>query len=304
MRDKIETSKWFDDIPYEVKDRAISDACISYSNAVKKYKKDGVFSTIKYRKKGSFTTFGIPARSIKKKGIYSSYLGKLQYSENINFKETKLSRIQITKSGKFYLLLPISDVSTEYQEHPRDIIALDPGVRTFQSYYSTEECGEMGRYANLRIIHLLKHADKLQSKYTISKKRSFQIARFRILDKIDNLIHELHYKTANWITKTYKMIFLPIFESQKMSRKLNRTTSRELLYLKHFQFQEILKRLSSKNHAILKIVTEEYTSKTCGKCGELNNVKGSKDYVCQHCNLQIDRDINGARNIFIKTIMT
>ena len=42
----------------------------------------------------------------------------------------------------------------------------------------------------------------------------------------------------------------------------------------------------------MEICTEEYTSKTCGRCGELNDVKA----------LVIDRDVNGARNIYIKVL--
>jgi transposase len=41
---------------------------------------------------------------------------------------------------------------------------------------------------------------------------------------------------------------------------------------------------------------EEYTSKTCSACGELNvSLDGSREFRCQCC-----RDINAARNIFMK----
>ena len=48
-------------------------------------------------------------------------------------------------------------------------------------------------------------------------------------------------------------------------------------------------------------VTEEYTSKTCGKCGFINKKLGAnKIFNCNKCKLQIDRDLNGARNILLK----
>ena len=47
-------------------------------------------------------------------------------------------------------------------------------------------------------------------------------------------------------------------------------------------------------------VNESYTSKTCTHCGCINDVGSSKVYSCKSCNLVIDRDVNGARNIFIK----
>ena len=57
---------------------------------------------------------------------------------------------------------------------------------------------------------------------------------------------------------------------------------------------------------ILEIVLWTYvqrnTSKTCGHCGALNNV-GSRDiFSCNKCNIIIDRDVNGARNIAIKRL--
>ena len=48
-------------------------------------------------------------------------------------------------------------------------------------------------------------------------------------------------------------------------------------------------------------VTEEYTSKTCGRCGFLHNKIGSRrNFVCPKCKVCINRDVNGARNVLLK----
>jgi len=52
----------------------------------------------------------------------------------------------------------------------------------------------------------------------------------------------------------------------------------------------------------LYIVSEAYTSKTCTRCGVLNNIGSNEIYHCKECDLVIDRDINGARNILLKNI--
>ena len=50
-----------------------------------------------------------------------------------------------------------------------------------------------------------------------------------------------------------------------------------------------------------KVLSESFTSKTCTQYGILNEkLKGSKIFECNNCDLSLDRDVNGARNIFLK----
>ncbi|CAG8820724.1 12399_t:CDS:1, partial [Gigaspora margarita] len=45
----------------------------------------------------------------------------------------------------------------------------------------------------------------------------------------------------------------------------------------------------------------EYTSKTCGFCGYVyRKLGGSKIFHCPECKTELDRDINGARNILLR----
>lgn len=49
--------------------------------------------------------------------------------------------------------------------------------------------------------------------------------------------------------------------------------------------------------------TEEYTSKTCGRCGSIHAAKmHSRTLNCFRCGYVVNRDVNGARNIFLKNI--
>ena len=51
------------------------------------------------------------------------------------------------------------------------------------------------------------------------------------------------------------------------------------------------------------ICDEDYTSKTCGKCGKIHEkLSGSKLFKCPYCHIEIDRDVNGARNILLRCI--
>jgi len=48
---------------------------------------------------------------------------------------------------------------------------------------------------------------------------------------------------------------------------------------------------------------EWITSKTFSKCGRKDeNFGGSKIFNCKNCNLSLDRDYNGAKNILLKSL--
>ncbi|NJK75986.1 MAG: transposase, partial [Microcoleus sp. SU_5_6] len=50
-------------------------------------------------------------------------------------------------------------------------------------------------------------------------------------------------------------------------------------------------------------VTEEYTSKTCTKCGRVHQkLGGAKTFKCPSCGHEIPRDFNGALGIFLKAL--
>jgi len=48
------------------------------------------------------------------------------------------------------------------------------------------------------------------------------------------------------------------------------------------------------------LCNESYTSKTCGNCGHVHyKLGGNRIFKCPHCEIQISRDVNGARNILL-----
>ena len=111
----------------------------------------------------------------------------------------------------------------------------------------------------------------------------------------------VRWKAINFLENHYQTVLLPSFETQKMrlssrSRGINRIFDE----LGHSIFKRrLLERVDSNFRVV--IVNESYTSKTCSNCGYLKFDLGSdRLYQCDQCNISIDRDINGARNILIK----
>ena len=100
-------------------------------------------------------------------------------------------------------------------------MALDPSVRTFLTFFSDTECGKIGYRAFGRIQRLCHWLDDLISRTDTDphrhRRRQMRRAQERLRRRIVNLVHEIR-----WLTTNYKLILLPIFETQDMTRRAGR----------------------------------------------------------------------------------
>jgi len=186
------------------------------------------------------------------------------------------------------------------QENPK-IIALDPGVRKFLTGYDPINYRSILIGANIKkeIIPILLEIDYIQS----NKLKNIDLrSQHR---RVKNLIQELHCKVVSYLVENYDIILLPTFETSKMvrSKKLTRMTKRLMNVFSFYKFRQRLEYKCKVYNKQLIIVDESYTSKTCTCCGEINKELGtSEEFKCPNCKIEVDRDVQSARNILIKNI--
>lgn len=298
--------EWAKEVPYQIKSIAVRDACIAVSNAKKKCQKGSGFQDVKFksRKKREESIY-IPKSAIKDQKIYPTLLGELKtFREKIPF--TKYDARLKFEYGRYYLSVVIN-ANKKFSENQReDFIALDPGVRTFQTFYSQEVAGKIGNNDMKRIYRLCDAMDKnisRASKVRSKERRKIRRKNDRIRFKIKNLIEEIHHKTALFLVMNYAYILLPSFETSQMVSNLYSKVARAMLTWSHFKFKTFLKFKAKEYGAKVIEVDESYTSKTCGRCGFiLKNLGGKKVFRCPRCGLVIDRDYNGVRNVYLRTL--
>jgi putative transposase len=84
--------------------------------------------------------------------------------------------------------------------------------------------------------------------------------------------------------------------------KLPKIVRRDMMTLSHYKFKQRLQdKCNLLNGCHVEIVNEAYTSQCCGKCGKLKIINGDDIYKCI-CGYIENRDINGARNIYLKYV--
>ncbi|MUG96582.1 transposase [Scytonema sp. UIC 10036] len=214
--------------------------------------------------------------------------------------------------GRWFAHFPV-----EYEITPQvtnKIIAIDPGVRTFATCFNGSDFLEFGSGDFNKIAKLCSHLDKLKSKHDKFQGGKFKRLRYklrqameRIRTRIKNLRSECHKQVGSYLARNYDVIVLPTFETSKMvvkkKRKLKNKTARAMMTWAFYQFSQILEHLCNRYGSKLVRITEEYTSKTCTKCGKVHRKLGSsKNFKCPNCGYEIPRDFNGAVGIFLKAM--
>jgi putative transposase len=196
-------------------------------------------------------------------------------------------------NGKFYLLVPYDKPKRENQAEGE--VAVDPGIRTFLTFFSPG-VGKIGDMAINRVQRLCAWMDKLVSR---KKWRAVRLMR----ERIQNLISDLHHKAALWLVKNFRVIVIPKFDAREMTirkaRKISSKTARKMLTLAHGRFRTILLDKAEEWGRTIVHVSEAYTSKTCSVCGKQHEIGGKK---VMNCCAKYDRDINGARGIFLRAL--
>ena len=119
------------------------------------------------------------------------------------------------------------------------------------------------------------------------------------------MVNELHWKTINYLVNNYDNILIGDMSVKSIVSKnestLARITKRIGYSLSLYLFKQRLEYKCKLNKKRYSEVNERYTSRMCSVCGWYNEkLGGDKIFECKECKRTIDRDVNGARGIYLK----
>ena len=309
---------WHRSAPREVLVGAVFDACRAVS-AAKKFnaklaqdksrgsRQGDDFARVRFRsRKNPRQTFTVQAGCVSDMGIYRSKLGDMRMAEKLPVPENRnICRLSL-RYGQYHMSVPYDEKLPPARENQARVVALDPGVRSFLTWYCADSVGKIGEGAFFRIQRLCERLDDLLSRAAKSpsrKRRNMRRAANRMRLKIENLVQELHRQTARFLVDNFDVILLPGFETSEMvergRRRIGSKTVRNLLSLAHYRFKLFIRHKAAEAGAIVLDVNEAYTTKTVSWTGEvLENLGGASVVVAQDGE-RMDRDYNGARGIYL-----
>lgn len=250
-------------------------------------------------------------------------LGKIHITEEVPDEAINRSFTVTRERGRWYICvqkhIPLgADIQGQVK-----CVAIDPGVRTFATCYSDSEVIIFGDgFAKEKLAPLMKRVDcliglrqKVLNNATKEEEAQWVKDRLthlnreidRLRAKKDDLILDMHNRVAYHLVSLYDVIFLPTFETSKMAtkkgskRRIRANTCRQMLDLCHYQFKMRLKWYAKKYGKHVVDCNEAYTSKTRSWDGTIDDKLGSSKTI-KGGGFIVDRDVNGARNIFMKCL--
>ena len=222
--EKRKNLEWIFRTPKRIREYAIKDLVSNFKSCFTRLKKKQIFHfTMKPKSKNStLETINIShehshivnfGKSIKMHGMEISLnetLGNMEISHNM-----RLSK----ENGEYIIHIPYFTTKEKIKKNcnsTEEVISLDPGIRTFLSYYSPK--GEIGSIGNDFNTFLNKQYKKLNSNKKPNSKSKQRFEK-KIRNKIRNKRNDLHWKTSHWLLKNFKTIIIPRLYIQKKTGK-------------------------------------------------------------------------------------
>lgn len=323
-----ELSEWEKETPKEIRASSLMSVFDARKSAITNLRNGNITHfKMSFRKKKDNNYISLQKNLIQiiKKG--NKYLIKIApyiLGENMYFvigkksaKDILKNNIQINndckmirQNGKFSIIIPeeIQKVPNEMTPESIRYCGVDAGVRTFMTTFGNTGICEY----NFKLSLLTKLDDKIKilknKQITNPRPRQFknqkrirkQAFNKRELKKT-NYVNELHWKTIKHLLKNNDVIFYGDIKSHSIvkNKEFQNTLNRNMNNLKFYKFKERLLFKANCENKRVYVVNESYTTKTCSKCGELNDVGDSKIFHCKKCDFCTGRDINSPKCILM-----
>ena len=207
----------------------------------------------------------------------------------------------ITKSttGKFYLCF---SVECELNVLPKldNSVGIDVGLKTFAVLSDGIEIENprFARHEEKALARVQRKLSKAEKGTPLRHKRRKVVARVheRIGWRRNNFSHQHSRKIVN----AYGLIAVEDIQINRMLH--NHCLARSISDVAWSMFFQYLTYKAAEAGRVMVKVNPAYTSQTCSACGHRLDITqrlalGDRVFACPDCHLQLDRDLNAARNI-------
>jgi putative transposase len=290
---KEEYPKMYSNVIQEAMNRAI-EIMRKQNGSLPKYKASSMsFKAIDVKYNGE--NIGIPVVGKKKVWmplIVPSYFGK--------YKELDKGRLEVVnKEDTWYAYVSVEHPVKE-QINPDGVLGVDLGIRQIAAI--SDKKGNVNEFYGSELISRRKEFN--QRRKTLQEEKGGDNNKYQALKQVSGkekrFMQDINHKIAKDIVEKAKHYNYSIaVENLKGLREGKASkTLREMLH--RWRYRDLADKIEYKAEAEgipIYYVDPRKTSKICSNCGSKNDIESSKQYKCSNCGIELNRDLNAARNI-------
>ena len=285
-----------------------------------KHYKDGIYGSIcffpiTFKIKKDKITISMSLRYRKERAI-SSLTIKFDQWRKVNG-EPKYLEI-FNKKGKWYASI-VYKLKEPKKKNWKNIMAIDLGM--INQAVTLDRKGEVHIFTGRGLLAMQNYKNRrkarMQSKMNKQfpkRQRSRAIGNLceKIQRQIDQSLHKISKEIINIAIERKvgtivvgDLVGIRKDEKTGKGKKMRKKVKQNINVWPFAKFtQQLIYKGKQQGVEVVKI-SERNTSKTCSNCGDIEKTKGSKRikrgyYKCKKCGLEINADINGAKNILNK----
>ena len=312
----IEIREWETNTPKDIREGAVKDVVTAHKSAVSNIREKNIkhFHLGFRKKKEPNKCLLLSSKLItNKNGILTIAKTYLKGDSKISMGKKTIKRHRnlviehdcrlVKQKNIFWVIIPISVEITD-KKIPVNYCGIDPGVKTFMTSFGNNGCVEHKH--NEKILKDLDNKIKLLKDRRRTKQSRVHKKQINMLEiRKGNLVDELHWKTINRLLKMNDFIFYGDIKSHGIVKnRKNHTLNTDVNNLKFYKFKQRLLFKAIERGKKVYETKEHYTTQTCSFCGSMYRPGLSRVYDCKNCEKNIGRDVNAAKNILMKGILT
>ena len=218
----------------------------------------------------------------------------------------------ISFDGKYWYLSYIEDIKTKVVNLPEytDGIGVDLGIKTLATFSDGTRVPNIKTFRRVRVLQkrLKRLQRKVSQKYLINKCNKYNKTKNIIrLEKQIKLIHRsIRNIRINHIRKFVSVLvkkqpqYIAVEDLNVKGMMKNKHLAKDIANCSFYTIREHIIRKATEHSIVVRLVDRFYpSSKNCSNCGSYKkDLKLSQRvYSCNHCQKEIDRDLNAALNI-------
>lgn len=217
----------------------------------------------------------------------------------------------LMRKGKVYLVVSFKKEIPEITSLNDGVVGLDRGINVIAAVTAGRQARFFGgghvkhvrwRYTHIRASLQSKKARKnTRSLRRVLKRLSGREARFQI---------DVNQVVSKWIVEFAKATGTPVIALEdlkgiRQGRRLRKQQRTDLNRWAFYQLEQFLRYKAEPEGIVLWPVDPKHTSQGCSRCGHTEKAnRHGHDFTCKACGYRLHADLNAARNIRLRGILT